>query len=262
MIFYFSGTGNSFYVAQKLQEAEGGELINITDALNKKHLNYQPVDGEKVGIVFPVYFNGLPTIVEQFMEQLTIDNSNQPFIYTVVTCGSSIGRADKMVADLLKTKDLELSSAFSVEMPSNYVMIYDTYDAEKEKSKLQVAEKQIENIIKLLKTNKRGNFSKHGVIAVLTPLIYKLYGMRRNTEKFYTTDACNGCALCEEICPEMAIKLENGKPEWKKDKCSHCTACINRCPKRAIQYGKATEKRGRYINPNVVFEAKKKIKNK
>ena len=69
MIFYFSGTGNSLYVAQKLQETEGGELINITDALNKKQYNYKPEDGEKVGIIFPVYFNGLPTIVEQFMEQ-------------------------------------------------------------------------------------------------------------------------------------------------------------------------------------------------
>ena len=36
MIFYFSGTGNSFYVAEKLHNAEGGELINISDALKRK----------------------------------------------------------------------------------------------------------------------------------------------------------------------------------------------------------------------------------
>lgn len=42
----------------------------------------------------------------------------------------------------------------------------------KKNSKLQVAEKQIENIIKLLKTNKEGNLSKHGIVAILIPLIY------------------------------------------------------------------------------------------
>lgn len=36
MIFYFSGTGNSLYVAQKLQKYDGSKLINIADALSKK----------------------------------------------------------------------------------------------------------------------------------------------------------------------------------------------------------------------------------
>lgn len=83
--------------------------------------------------------------------------------------------------------------------------------------------------------------------------------MKRNTEKFYTTNACNGCALCEEICRELAIQLVDGRPDWIKEKCSHCTTCINRCPQRAIQYGKATEKPGRYVNPNINFEYKKSI---
>lgn len=254
MIFYFSGSGNSLYVAQRLHGAEGGELINITDALNAKKFNYKVSDGEKLGIVFPVYFNGLPTVVAEFMDQVRIDGPKEPFIYTVITCGSSIGQADKMLANLLKGKYLKLSTAFSVEMPSNYVMIYDTYDDEKQNLKLQGAEKQIKNVLELLKANKRGNFSKHGFIAPLTPLIYKLYGIYRKTKKFYATDACNGCGLCEKICPENAIQIANGRPEWIKERCSHCTACINRCPTMAIQYGKATEKRGRYINPNVKFE--------
>ncbi len=130
MIFYFSGTGNSLYVAEKLHEVETGELINITDALNNKQFNYEVSDGEKIGIIFPVYYCGLPTLVSEFISQLTIENSKKPFIYTVITCGSSIGHADKMLANLLKGKDLQLSSVFSIEMPSNYVMIYDTKDKE------------------------------------------------------------------------------------------------------------------------------------
>lgn len=67
MIFYFTGIGNSLYVAQKLQASLGGELINITEAFNSKQFNYKLSDGEKLGIIFPVYFNGLPTIEEEFI---------------------------------------------------------------------------------------------------------------------------------------------------------------------------------------------------
>lgn len=253
MIFYFSGTGNSLYVAEKLHEAESGELINIADALNEKQFNYKVNEGEKIGIVFPVYYCGLPTIVSEFISQLTIENSEKPFIYTVITCGSSIGHSDKMLANLLQQKDLKLNSVFSIEMPSNYVMLYDTPDKEMQNSTLKSADKQIEKIIKLLDVNKLGDFSNHGYIAILTPLTYKIYGFYRKTKKFYSTDACNSCGLCEEICPSKTIKLTEGKPEWINDKCSHCTACINRCPTKAIQYSNSTKKRGRYVNPNVKF---------
>jgi flavodoxin len=41
MIFYFSGTGNSLYVAQKLSENDGIKLIDIADAIREKHFEYQ-----------------------------------------------------------------------------------------------------------------------------------------------------------------------------------------------------------------------------
>ncbi len=253
MIFYFSGTGNSFYTAQKLHESEGGELIDISDALNKKRFKYQVTEDEKIGFVFPVYFYGLPTIVSEFISQLTIESDATPFIYTVITCGGSIGNADKMLAKQLKQRNLQLNSAFSIKMPSNYVMMHDVPDKEKQNLTLGSAEKQIENIAGLLEVNKKGDFVFDRGLAILTPIAYKLYGIRRKTKNFYITDACTSCGLCEEICPSEAIQLTSGKPEWIKEKCSHCTACINRCTTKAIQYGNSTKKRGRYVNPNIKY---------
>lgn len=254
MIFYFSGTGNSLYAAQKLHESGEGELIDMAGALNEKHFKYKVPEGEKVGIVFPVYFYGLPTIVDEFMDKLTIESDGSPFIYTVITCGGSIGHADKMIADKLKQKNLQLNSAFSIKMPSNYVIMYDTPNKEKQDLTLREAEKQIEKIVGFLEVNKKGNFvSNRSYFALLSPIAYKLYGTYRKTKKFYATDACTSCGLCEEICPSKTIHLSSGKPEWINEKCSHCSACINRCPTQAIQYGNATEKRGRYVNPNVKF---------
>ena len=67
----------------------------------------------------------------------------------------------------------------------------------------------------------------------------------RSTKSFYATDACNGCGLCAQNCPAHTITLTNGKPVWAAQ-CYQCLRCLNECPQTAIQYGKATETRGRY----------------
>ena len=253
MIFYFTGTGNSFYVAKKIQEKEGGELINMVEALNKKDFNVKLEKGEKIGIIFPVYFWGPPNIVEEFLSQLEIEKDGEdPFIYTVITCGSTVGNADKIISNLLKPKDLQLSSGYTLKMPSNYVMMYDMPSKEKAISSIEIADKEIEKIIEDLKTNKKGDFIKdRGIAPILTPILYKIYGIYRKTKNFKVNENCTACGQCEKLCTSKVIRLNNGKPEWTYDKCSHCTACINGCPSIAIEYGKSTIKRKRYVNPYV-----------
>lgn len=242
MIFYFTGTGNSLYVAQKLQEVDGGELINIAKALNEKNFNYNPEKGEKIGIIFPVYYWGLPTIVAEFINKLKLESDETPFIYTVITCGSVARNADKYLANLLKTKNLRLNSSYSVKMPSNYIILNNTPNKENIISSLYSAEDQIGKIIESIKNNKEGYFAKHGFITVFSFFVYKLYGIARKTKKFYTTEECENCGQCEKVCPSQVIQMQDRKPKWIERKCSHCTACINRCPSQAIEYGNSTKK--------------------
>ena len=46
-------------------------------------------------------------------------------------------------------------------------------------------------------------------------------------------------------CPVGNIRLVDGHPVWGKQ-CIHCMACLHFCPRKVIQYGKATQKKGRY----------------
>ncbi|WP_407057868.1 EFR1 family ferrodoxin [Gudongella oleilytica] len=59
-----------------------------------------------------------------------------------------------------------------------------------------------------------------------------------------------GCGVCEKICPSGTITMNMKRPEWTEERCIHCLACLHRCPQNAIQYGRKTDGRGRYINPN------------
>jgi NAD-dependent dihydropyrimidine dehydrogenase PreA subunit len=253
MIFYFSGTGNSLYVAKKIQESENDELINVSKALNEKNFNYKIKKDEKIGFVFPVYFYGLPIILIDFINKLKIETDEIPYIYTVITYGSAMGNADKSLEKLLKSNNLHLDGSFSVKMPENYVVIFNIDDEDKINLSLDRAEKDIGILVNDIKLNKKGNFAKHGYFKLFTPIVYKAYNMMRNTKKFHVNDNCTGCASCEQICPSNVIVMENKKPKWIKNKCSHCTACINRCLSKSIDYGNRTKKRRRYINPNVKF---------
>lgn len=260
MIFYFSGTGNSLYVAQKLSENKGSKLVDMAEAISEKHFEYEVEEDEKIGFVFPVYFYGLPTLVAEFTEKLTLKSKSTPFIYSVITCGGSIGSADKMLKKLLKKKNYELNSSFSVLMPNNYTIMYDVPTKEDQKLVLQDAENEIEKIVELVELGEEGNFAFHGYLFLFTPILYPIYGIYRKTKKFYATEDCDNCGSCAEMCPTGVIRIENGKPAWIEEKCSHCSACINRCPTGAIQYGNSTINRRRYVNPNVEF-SKKKLTN-
>ena len=58
MIFYFTGTGNSRWVAEALGTAFDEPLVSIADALNEgKDENVYPLrEREKVFFVFPVHY--------------------------------------------------------------------------------------------------------------------------------------------------------------------------------------------------------------
>lgn len=86
MIFYFSGTGNSLYVAKKLYENNGSQLVDITEAMHEKRFKYNVQEDEKVGFVFPVYFYGLPTVVSEFINKLTIKSESNHYIYSNYMC--------------------------------------------------------------------------------------------------------------------------------------------------------------------------------
>lgn len=247
MIFNFSATGNSKYVAEKLQAALGGEIVKIDDALRRKEYTYKVEDGEKVFFVFPVYFFSMPTVVEEFIEKLQLDGS--PEICAVITCGSSIGGADRLFKKAFKNKTGEIKAVYKLPMVDNYILMFKAPLKEEQVMKLRRADKVLENIIDNINYNFRVSYESNIFIYLASILTNKIYKATNKTKKFYATDRCISCGLCQFHCPVAAIKMEDGKPKWTGERCAHCLACIHRCPAEAIEYGKATAKRGRYVNP-------------
>lgn len=253
MIFYFTGTGNSYHAAKRIAELNGDCMISISGEMKKSGcLEYQLAEGEMIGFVYPVYAWAPPKMVLDFIKRLQFDNFKGNYIFSIATCGDNVGNTMKVLHRSLNSKGLNLNSGFSIVMPNNYILLGNIDSKKVEDEKLSKAEERLKEISSILKSRKKGVFDlKKGpspflMTGVINPLFSK-YSM--NTKRFYATNTCTSCGLCEKVCTTGNISVDK-KPSWGKD-CTQCLACIHLCPAKAIQYGKVTLKKGRYKNPNI-----------
>lgn len=253
MIFYFSATGNSKYVAERIAEATGDRLISLHDALRERRYGYQLGWDERIGFVVPVYFQGLPSIVTFFLEKLALGNVRDQYVYLVLTCGSSTGDAAGQFNKLFKKKGLTLSAQFGIQMVDNYIPMFRIPDREAQIQILDKAEEYIDEARRAIRARGIGDYNRFQgpVPGLQTAVGYQPYAHGRSTKPFLVTDACIGCGLCREVCPCGAIALVDGRPQWRKKQCVNCLGCLHRCPTEAIRWKKPDEAQGRYFNPRV-----------
>ena len=105
MIYYFSGTGNSHYVAEVLSKSLQDTMQSIESAQNIKQ-------DEIIGIVTPVYFFGLPDIVKDFLERLSV--SPKSYFYLVVTYGGKPGNIGKEANQIMQKKGTGFYAMYAV----------------------------------------------------------------------------------------------------------------------------------------------------
>lgn len=256
MIFYFSGTGNSEYFARDLAKNQGDSLLCISDEIHRPENSFHYVlkAGEALSFVFPVYAWAPPELVLTFLDHLQIETADgqAPYVYAVCTCGGNAGNAMKVLEKHLSKQKLSLSSAFSALMPDNYIVMLEVESIERQQKKFKEAAQLLIHINQVVKDRQTGVFEvDRGTLPFLkTALVAPLMNrFGRDEKRFYATDACTGCQLCAEVCTARIITANRGeKPVWKGE-CNLCLSCIHRCPTKAIQYGRGTEKRGRYVHP-------------
>ena len=233
MIFYFSGTGNSQWAAQQLADRIGDRacsLIGWEGGLQGESL---------IGLVFPVYAWGPPDVVVDFAKKLPRTGA---FAFGVGTCGSEAGLALKKLAAVYP-----LDSCYSLVMPSNYILAEDVEGDSDVRRKLADASWKMDRMAGEIRARKKVYQVKEGGMAWLKSGVVNTGFNRfaRSTKPFRADDRCNGCGQCAQNCPAGTITLTDGRPVWGQA-CFQCLRCLNECPQQAIQYGRATEKRGRY----------------
>lgn len=260
MVYYFSGTGNSAFVATTLANFLSMKQGFIPD-LDPASL---PLPEDNLLFVFPVYSWGVPPLVAQFISGLSQEfvdyvNANGFLIDCVMTCGDETGLAPEMLLTHFRKAGLTVNSIRSVIMPNNYVLLpgFNVDPKELEEKKLAACEGRILEIAQALNRGERGiDVTKGSMAWIKTRLIFPLF-MRWGMfpSKWRYTESCISCGKCARICPMLNVTMKDSHPAWGK-RCCSCLGCYHICPVHAVAYGRETKKKGQYIIPVSAIQKK------
>lgn len=98
-LLYFSSTGNCIFIAESL----GGEMLSIPGLLKDNEFE---TEDDAVGIIFLTYYAGLPSIVEDYLNQVKISSN---YVFTICSYESESFGAEKTLKK--SNKILEEKSA-------------------------------------------------------------------------------------------------------------------------------------------------------
>lgn len=252
MIFYFSGTGNTRWVAEQLAATTGERLLFIPDEL-KGACQYTLADDERIGFCFPVHGWQPPHIVRQFIGRLEISGATGHYAYAAYTCGDSIGRAMDMLQQQLAAKGIQLQSAVSLVMPESYVCLPFMYTdkPEKERAKIHQSSLLLADYCKTVAQRQphNGQLVRGAAPWMMSHVIGAYFNRFMISDKKFQVDAdvCIHCGRCAKECPVGDVVLTDRTPHWQRNgSCTCCLSCYHHCPVHAINYGSITRKRGQY----------------
>lgn len=244
MIIYFTGTGNSRYVAEMLADLTGDEAISANDYIkNGKKASFE--SERPYVFVSPVYVSAIPRIFTEFIRGAEFSGSRQA--YFIQTCAGGMGGCPEYARRLSEEKGFVHMGTAQVQMPQNYLVFFTTKEKNECDAIVEKARPVITSFAELISARKE--FPDPGMKKweyISTEMILNMYYKRfMPARPFHVTDACIHCGKCAASCPLNNITLTDGKPVWG-DSCTHCMACISLCPKQAIEYGKKSLGKPRY----------------
>jgi ferredoxin len=265
-IYYFSGTGNSLYVAKELQKQIPGSCLEpIVRHLKKDAL---ATTGDTIGFIFPTHGMTVPIPVKNFIKKADLRSAD--YIFAAATRGGTKCFAFDAIKKILKKKGKRLNSYFTFTMASNDPKLESfevptVEEIEKIKSKIQKHVRSIKKIIINKKDHqeKDTSYVSFPFIKPISLILERLVliGMKYaeyqgGKDYFYSDSKCTSCGICQKVCLSGKIKMIGGRPSWQKNiKCYFCYACLNYCPVQSLQikpswYMKSyTKIKGRYPHP-------------
>lgn len=246
MNFFFTGTGNSLYVAKQLDE----DHRSIPQVLRQNDLAFS---AERIGIVCPIYGHEMPQMVKEFLQKATLDTE---YLYLILTYGKRHGGAAELAKKYLDSIGKKAAYINTVLMVDNFLPAFDM-------AKEMALDKKVQDQLALIKAdieNRKRSVQKASFADRATHKGY--LSMVKNAPEtvwadYIITDDCIGCGICTKVCPAGCIHLSGQRAVHTGEHCQACYACIHVCPQKAIRFGDIPMREPnpdvRYRNPNVTL---------
>lgn len=245
MVFYFTGTGNSLYVAKRIEE----DPVSIPQIIGREQLEFS---ADSIGIAAPVYGHEVPAMVREFLRR---GKFHTDYFYMILTYGNRHGGAAKLAARLCRECGITVHYINVILMADNWLP---SFDMEEQKAADKKTEEQLKEVLEDLKERRQGiSPVTETDRAAHRQFLERMSQMPRDAWQHLirVTEDCIGCGICEQVCPSASIHVENHQAVHTPGNCQTCLACAHACPRKAIGLT-VPEKNpnARYRNPYISLQ--------
>ena len=244
VVFYFSGTGNSKYIAERFSQEMKALCYSIEDEVDFSQL----INSEEIiGFCYPIYGSRVPRNMRQFVQQFLPDLKGKKLIIFATQWLFS-GDGARVLTDLFPENDIEVIYADHFYMPNNVSNIFLLGESPKKwiEKRFLKAEQKIMTIcsdLKLGKVKRRGFSGFSRFLGSLQGVPWQKDSKRvglapksmeaKIAKSIRVNGGCTSCSICVKACPVKNLKLDD-KRIVHHNNCIACYRCINICPEQAI----------------------------
>ena len=232
-MIYFSGTGNSEFIAELFSKNMNGKCHSIEDNID---FNQLISSEETIGFCYPVYGSRVPRIMREFSIKYMENLINKKIIIFCTQYFFS-GDGARAFIDIFPKNYFRVIYAEHFFMPNNVCNLFLLSVPGKRKIE-KYAKKANQKMFHVCNNIKKGIIKRRG-FNIPSKILGLFQGVfipaieKKALNSVFINDDCIKCNICVSICPMKNLEYQNNKI-IQKSNCTICYRCINKCPQKAI----------------------------
>ena len=235
VIFYFSATGNTWWVADKIKKQMDAKNINADivsiDSIDAKKANWWIKTADLVLFGWPISRFDMPEPVKTFIDGLFVVEKGK-HIHVFCTQRRFSGNGAWMAHRAFKQKGLTIDTAAHFLMPFIRGNVQSPRSQRKISEAMDRCGEQVACYVDGLLIGTLKITGRYAFLPALIRVVFKTLTKMSPRKVGLDQSRCSQCGLCETICPAGNIRL-SPYPEFG-DHCAHCLRCYAFCPEGAI----------------------------
>lgn len=243
LTIYFSGTGNTKYIAKLFSDKVGAKCLSIeADADFTSEFKAH----NTIAFCYPIYGSRVPRNMREFVLKHMSDINGKKIIILLTQMLFS-GDGARVFTDMFWEGAVKVIYAEHFFMPNNICNTPLLRHASMRKM-LKCKAKAEAKMTRVCSDIKQGIVKKRG-FSRLSQWLGNIQGRAwqgdskddstlagfelRAKDGIKIHDACKACGICTKLCPMKNLASESGRVK-QLGNCIVCYRCVNRCPQKAI----------------------------